>query len=243
MTEPRVFDFPTKWHDKIVTNKFRLRARTQSSARTWSGGDNVGGVVAKQWAIDISFAQMRDPDLQEIKAFFSGLDGRANVLRMPDVARLAPWRDRNATLTETSFSDNSLFTDGSGFAAGYLPPEVYLAQAASRGDNYIVLGGFPASVPVLTKGDLLQVKPEGVPGLVPHLYQVQLAGASNSDGQVGVEITPRLRADLGAGDQVGLRFASGLFRLTSDMEGEFEDTGSGIGTGGFTAVEALDLVP
>ena len=124
------------------------------------------------------------------------------------------------------------------------PPEVFVYSAAARAANYIVLGGFPVSTAnILRSGDLLQIKPNGIAGSVPHLYEVRVGGSSDSSGRIGVSLNVRLRQAVAAGDVVGLRYASTLFRLADDTQGEVEDTGAGVGSVGFTLVEALDLVP
>jgi hypothetical protein len=103
---------------------------------------------------------------------------------------------------------------------------------------------FPFQQPTYCgSGDLLQIKPNGIPGTVPHLYKVMYGGNSDSSGQIGVEIEPMLRADIAAGDTVGLRNASTLFRLVDDSQGDVEMGADGIGSLGLSFIEALDLVP
>lgn len=238
-----VYDFPQEWYELIVTQKFRTWSRSFVSPRPFTGGVNVNGSHTKLWRADVTMGPQRDLVLQEMKAFFDQLDGQAGVLRFADVTRLAPWHDRALAPSVSYFSDASSFTDGTGFANGYLPPEVYLASAAQAGSKYIVLGGFPASTAnVLRRGDLLQIKPNGIPGTVPHLYAALLPGSSDADGNVGIKIDIGLRTDVAARDTVGLRYASSLFRLADDTQGEIEDS-DGVGTFGFSIIEALDLVP
>ena len=123
-----VYEFPREWYGSdglggavgdasVVTGKFRLRSRSQVSARTWTGGSNVSGPTSKMWLADVTMSPMRDSTLQDMKAFMSQLDGQSGVLRMADASRLAPWYDRNLTATSATFSDGSTFTDGSGFAS------------------------------------------------------------------------------------------------------------------------------
>jgi hypothetical protein len=187
---------------------------------------------------------MYDPTQQDVEAWVLRLRGRSGVARIGHAKRQRPWYDRNLVATRATFSDGTRFNDGTYFANGYLPPQVYVVTAAGKGQRYLTLGGFPASVSnVLRRGDLLQVKPNGMSGTVPHLYSVMFGGNSDAAGQIGVEIEPMLRSDVAAGDTVGLRNASTLFRLADDAQGEIQLGADGIGSLGLSFVEALDLVP
>lgn len=245
MATPEVYDFPIDWYGKITSQKFNLRSMNQVAATSWNGaGAAIAGPHTQVWLCDMVIMPLRDPALQDLDAFFSRLRGRAGVVRLGNGARLAPWNDRNLTPTTSTWSDGSTFTDGSGFSSGFLPPEVYLVNAAAKGARYITLGGFPASfTAALRRGDLLQIKPNGIPGSVPHLYKAMYGGDSNSAGQIGLAIEPGLRAGVAAGDVVGLRNATTLFRLLDDTQFEVEITGAGMGNCGGSLIEALDLVP
>jgi hypothetical protein len=247
-----VYDFPSEWYGDafgakpgfIVSQKYRLRSMSQVANRFAVAARSVKGPFAQLWLADVTMAPMRDPMRMDFDAFFARLRGQAGLLRLADTSRLAPWYDRHLTATTSTFSDGTRFTDGTGFANGYLPPDVYVAAVASAGDRYIKLKGFPVSTAnALRRGDLLQVKSGGIPGSVPHLYQAMYGGSSDSSGQIGVAIEPGLRTGLNVGDQVGLRFASTVFRLADDTQGEIEMTDGGTGNAGFSLIEAIDLVP
>lgn len=236
-----VYEFPQQWY-AFGQSRFRLQSRSQSAARPWIGGKSVYGPHAQLWVCELSMTPQEDPERQEIAAFFSRLDGQAGIVRISDVSRLRPWYDRNLAATSERFSDNSIFTDGTAFEAGYLPPDVYVYAAADRGDNYIQLAGFPASVAnAMRRGDIFQIKPNGIPGTVPHLYEAQFTSATDASGRVGLEIRPRLRAGVAAGDQVSLRYPSTVFRLVDDDQGAFTITPPVRGDMGFALIEALDL--
>lgn len=240
-----VYDFPVEWYELLVTQKMPLRSLNQAAATTWNGaGQGIIGPHTQIWTTDLSFRPMYDPIQQDVDAWVSRLRGRAGVARIGNALRQRPWYDRSITASLATFSDGTRFTDGSGFASGYLPPEVFVFATASKGQRFLTLGGFPASTPnVLRRGDLLQVKPSGMPGTVPHLYKAMYGGNSDSSGHIGVEIEPALRTDIAAGDTVGLRNASTLYRLVDDNQGDIEIGASGIGSLGLSFVEALDLVP
>lgn len=240
-----VYDFPTEWYDLIVSQKFSLRSINQSSGRPWSGaGDAISGPHTQLWRSDVTMAPQRDPVLQDMDAFFARMRGRSGVMRLSNALRLAPWYDRNIAASVATWSDGSLFTDGSGFANGHLPPNVFAYSAAAVGARYIVLGGFPASVTdVIRRGDLFQVKPSGTAGEVPMLYEAMFKCSSDASGRVGIAIEPGLRIAVAAGDQVSLRYASSVFRMIDDDQANIDGTGAGVGSFGFSLVEALDLIP
>ncbi|MBY9045485.1 hypothetical protein, partial [Pseudomonas fluorescens] len=125
-----------------------------------------------------------------------------------------------------------------------LPPTVHVATAAVRGANAIQIGGLPASqTAILRRGDLFEVRPNGIPAVFPHLYQVMVDGATDASGNTGVEIRPRLRADIAAGDMVVLEYPTSVFRLVSDDQAEMDISAPIIANFGFSLVEALDQVP
>lgn len=239
-----IYDFPVDWYDQIVTQKYPLRSLTQVSSRMFGGGQRPSLPHTQIFMTDITFAPLQDPMLQDIDALFTRLRGRSGALRIAEVMRLKPWYDRNVVPGRQNWSDGSTFTDGSGFASGYLPPNVFAAQSAARGARFIVLGGFPVSTAgVLRHGDAFEIKPNGIAAMFPHRYKVMGGGSSNAAGMIGVTIEPGLRAGVAEGDTVSLRNAASVFRMTSDDQFDFEGSNGGIGNGGGSLIEALDLVP
>ncbi len=240
-----IYNFPTAWYEFIVGQKYPLRSLNMAANRPWSSaGQAINGTHTQMFVTDVTMAPNRDPDLQDMDALFTRLRGRSNALRIADSLRLAPWYDRSIDPEVATWSDSSLFTDGSGFANGFLPPEVYVYSAAAKGSNYIVLGGFPVSITaVLRAGDPFEIKPSGVPAEFPHRYKAMFSSSSDASGRLGVSIEPRLRAGVAAGDPVSLRYASSVFRLADDTQADISGTGGGVGNFGFSLVEALDLIP
>ena len=238
-----VYEFPSQWY-RFATAKFRLQARSQMSPRPWIGGKSIYGPHAQIWLAELSMTPVTDPDRQQIAAFFSRLDGQAGLLRIADPSRLRPWYDRSIiSPAETTWTDGTKWSDGTFWSSDFLPPSIYVATAASKGDNYMVLGGLPASLSgALMHGDLLQINPDGIAGSVPNLYETSIGGATDASGKIGVEIRPRLRQNLAVGDQVALRFPSSVFRLVDDDQGVFEVTPPVFGDMSFSLVEAMDQV-
>lgn len=242
--------FPEAWYDLIVSNKFVLRSINQSAGRPWGGaGTAVSNRPHTQlWTEQITFGPLRDPILQDIDALIARAKGRSGLIRMSNVMRLLPWHDRdlieNNGYTTSTFSDGATFSDGSKFINGLLPPEIQVEESAVRGAGYLVLSGFPASMAnVLRRGDLLQIKPGGVAGTVPHLYKATFGGDADSSGRIGIEIEPRLRQGVNASDTVSLRFPDTLFRFVDDNQGDIDGSPGKFGNLGFSLVEALDMVP
>lgn len=242
MTTP-VYEFPQAWY-QFAKVTYRITSRSQVSNRTWLGGKSVYGPHAQMFVADFTMATQQDPIRQQIAAFFSRLDGQAGLLRIADPSRLRPWHDRNIDAALETWSDGSTWSDGTLWNAGYLPPDLYLIAPANKGDNFIQVGGLPASLAgALTRGDLIQLKPNGIPGSCPNNYEIMVGGPSNAAGQIGIEVRPRLRMGFAAGDQASLRYASTVFRLIDDDQGAVEVTPPVLGNLGFSLIEALDQVP
>lgn len=248
--------FPPEWYQFIVTQKYPLRSINQAAGRPWGGtGTAISSRPHTQsWTTDVSFAPLADhmapelgPVLQDVGAFIKRARGRSGLIRMSWALRTLPWHDRDLlarhAYTSAAFSDGSTFTDGGIFINGMLPPEVQIEEAAVRGANYLVLSGFPPNTAnVLRRDDFLEIKPGGVPADFPHLYAAAFGGDSDSEGRIGIEIEPRLRQGVNAGDTVSLRFASTVFHLADDNQGDIEASGVTASVG-FSLVEALDMVP
>lgn len=239
-----VYDFPQDWY-KFSSATFRIKSRSQVANRTWIGGNNVKGPHAQGWVTQLTLSTLKDPLRQDVAAFFSRLDGQAGLLRIADPTRLRPWYDRNIIQAVQGFTDGSRFTDGSGFTSSFLPAFCYVIAAANKGDNYIQLGGLPASTAsVFRRGDMMQVKPNGVATVVPNLYEAQIGGGTDASGQIGLEVRPRLRQNFTPGDQVSLRYPASVFRCIDDDQGVIQMTAPGdIGSGAFSLIEALDQIP
>ncbi len=238
-----VYEFPREWMT-FSRSVFRLVSRSQSAQRPWIGGKSIRGPHAQAWVCQVTMTQQEDPLRQKIAAFFSRLDGQAGLLRMTDVTQQEPWYDRNLAATTETYSDGTRFSDGTGYVSNHLPPNLYVVEAANRGDNFVVLGGLPASTAdVFIRGDRFEHKPNGIADGVPRLYEMMVGGSSDSSGQIGVEIRPRLRTGIAAGDQISLRWPSSVFRLVDDDQAAMEITPPVVGNTGFSLVEALDQVP
>lgn len=178
-----------------------------------------------------------------MSAFMSRLNGQSGLIRIGHGARVQGQYNVEAVVTREEFSDDTLFSDGTGFLSGTLPSTVIVAEAAARGATSLVVGGLPASLSsVLRRGDLLEIRPGGVAASYPHLYEVMVDGSTDGDGETGVEIRPPLRRSVASGDQIVLSYPTSVFRLMDDDQGSVEVDAARIAGMGFSLIEAVDLV-
>lgn len=239
---PVIYEWPRDWY-RFTTNSFRLQSRSQTTARSWIGGKSVYGPHAQLWVARMTLnTEKWDDRGQTIAAFISRLDGQAGLLRIGHYHRLKPQYNRLNSGGSQPWSDSTLFDDGTGWVSGLVPPFAFVLAAASRGDNALQIGGLlPVSTSrVLRRGDLLEIRPNGIASDGPNLYEVQVDGNTNADGETGVEIRPRLRQNLAAGDQVVLQNATSVFRLIDDEQGAADISAPGsLTSAGFSLVEAI----
>lgn len=234
-----VYEFPREWY-QFAQISFQLRSASQASPRPWAGGNSIYGPHAQVW-IPKFVATERDTGWREREAFFSRLGGQAGLLRIGDPSRHTLQYNIEVQSSSENFSDGFGFSDGTAFVSGLMPPTAHLIAAASRGDNAIRIGGLLESTSrALRRGDLLEIRPNGIAGIVPHLYQVMVDGHTNSIGETGIEIRPRLRKAVAAGDMVVLSYPTSVFHLIDDSQAEMEITPPYIANFGFSLIEAIE---
>jgi len=236
-----IYEYPREWY-RFTQLSFQLRSMSQVSPRPWAGGNSIYGPHAQLWMPKLTGTIQEQSVWPEIDAFFSRLGGQAGLLRIGDASRLQPRFNRAlASGVGQPFSDGSTFTDGSGFLSGLLPPTCILAAAASRGDLSVVIGGLPVSTArALSRGDLFEVRPNGIPSACPNLYQVMVDSATNTSGQAGVEIRPPLRQGVAAGDMVVLSYPTSVFHLVDDQQAEMQISVPVNADFGFSLIEAIE---
>lgn len=236
----QICEWPIEWL-RTTQSTFSLRSFNQFSTSPWSQRRSVYGPHAQVWTYDIVMAPQTRVLWQKMAALITSLDGQAGLVRIADVQRLVPQYDRAVVASSAAFSDATLFTDGTGWESGLLPPTVHLTAAADRGADFVVIGGLPVSTAaVLRRGDLFEIRPNGIAGTVPHLYMATIDGPTNAAGATGVKIRPRLRAGVAAGDMVVLRNPMGLFRLADEDQGALEVDIAGLGNFGLKLFEAIN---
>lgn len=235
----RIFEMPRKWWP-VVSSQFRLASNSQSSSSPWTGRQNVYGPHVQFWRASFSLPPRYDHEAAEFEGFMEQLGGNAGLLRMGYSHRRFPLWDFEVDPTIENFSDGTEFTDGTGFASGFLPPSVTTLEAAAFGDTSILIGGLPESTPrVLRRGDLFEVMRGGVWDETPSLHRIVRDAPTNADGETRIEFVPPLRKGVAPGDKVSLRWPCSVFRLADSEQGFLDRDAAGIATGAFSAVEAI----
>ncbi len=237
---PTIYEWPHSWY-KFISSTFRLQAHSQVTPRTWIGGKSVYGPHAQIWVAQLTLSRQRwNENGQAMAAFFSRLDGQAGLMRIGHYQRLKPQLNRELSSGSQAWSDGTFFDDGTGWANGLVPDIGSVAVAATRGDNFIVLGGLQASTSrVLRRGDLVELRANGIATEVPNLYEVQVDGTTDANGLVGFEIRPRLRQGFAVGDQAVFKVPTSVFRLVDDEQGAAETDHPNLASIGFSLVEAI----
>jgi hypothetical protein len=196
-------------------------------------------LVYQVFVVEVSYKSERGPTAWAPKgAFFARLDGEVGVFRLSDTLRCQPAYNRGRKLPSELWSDNTPWSDGTGWLnAGYVPPAAEVAAVATAGSADVVIRGLPISTAdLLAPGDLLEIRPNGIPTDTSNLYEVVRGSGSDANGEAGVEIRPRLRQTFAIGDMVVLHHAQGVFQLSDSEQGRvFRD--SNMGSFGFSAVE------
>lgn len=238
MTE--IYTYPVEWY-RFTQLSFQLRSSSQASPRPWAGGSSIYGPHVQLFTPKLTVSTQDVDTWPAMDAFFSRLGGQAGLLRIGDPSRQQPQYNIALAASVALFSDGSSFTDGSGFLSGLLPATCLIGAAASRGDKYAVIAGLPASTSrALRRGDLFEVRPNGIASVCPNLYQVMVDGSTDASGNVGVEIRPPLRMDLSAGDMVVLQNPTSVFHLVDDSQAEMTITAPVLADFGFSLIEAIE---
>jgi hypothetical protein len=241
MTVP-IYEWPRDWY-QFTNVTFPLRASSQTSPRPWAGGNNVYGPHVQMWLPKLTVSVQVDPVWQAMAAFFSRLGGQAGLLRIGHVTRTSPQYNRSFLPGREAWSDGTFFDDGTGFVSGLLPPTAFVLEAAMRGAIFLKIGGLPASINrALRRGDLFEIRIGGIATATPHLYEIMVDGATDSDGNIGIEIRPPLRTNVAIGDQVVLEYPTSTFHLIDDTQGDIELTAPVLANFGFSLVEAIENV-
>lgn len=235
-----IYEWPSDWY-RSTQSTFRIQARSQTTPRSYIGGKSVYGPHAAIWMTQLTLApQAQDSLGQAMAAFFSRLDGQAGLIRIGDPLRLMPQANRVAKPSINTWDDDTLFDDGTGWENRPVPPYAVVAVSASRGENYLVIKALAASKSrLLRRGDLLELRPNGIATETPNLYEIQVDGSTNSSGEVGIEIRPRLRQGFAVGDMVVFDRPTSVFRLVDDDQGAAEMSLPRIANIGFSLVEAI----
>jgi hypothetical protein len=230
----------------LVTRGFRLRPFNIASIAAQTQEMIPGGLVVQRFEAKLAMSELEEEQWRDVDGLLADLAGTGGLIRLWDHARQEPYYNQEVARTEANWDGGGTFVDGGGFISGPLPPFVTLAYGASRGDTFVTLKGFPASTErVLRRGDLMELRPYGIPAPYAHLYEVTRTARSNAAGWAGVHFKPGLRRGARGGDMMVIGSErsewkpSSVFRLTSDDEGAFEVSGTMMGAAGVSLTEVL----
>lgn len=227
---------------KVTESSFRLVPGSLFSTALFTGEVSPYGPVVARFRADLEFAPMVEERWREWEGLIADFEGLSGRIRTYDPVRREPYYNQIVTTTTENWDDDTTWDDGTGWESGKLPSSVALDAAANRGDKDIQLAfpsGFESLSAVLRRGDLLEIRPNGVPVNHGHLYVVRRTANTDASGKTGVQIAPGLRTAAAAGDQVVLEDATTVFRLESDEEGAIQVDTALHGRLGLSLVEVL----
>jgi hypothetical protein len=234
-----ILTFPQDWY-RVASGSFHLVSRNFMSTSPWTGRRGASGPNSQLWSVKITLAPQEHHRWMAMEGFFAELGGQSGRLWLSDFAKLRPQYDLDVSGVVVPWDDASYFDDGSGWVSGYLPPVIHVAEAAALGLTHLVVGGLPEDiVRVLRRGDLFEIRRDGVADGTPSLHMLVRDAHSNADGEAGLTFRPGLRKGVAAGDMVVLRRPQGIFRLVGDDQAEVTRTPPLIGELGFELIEAL----
>lgn len=234
-----IWEWPRDWY-RFTSGRCNLRSRSQSSASPWTGRRNVYGPHAQMFVIEVVMAEMEDPMAFAVEAFLERLGGESGLLRMASPIVRQPQWNLEVAGTITSWSDGTFFTDGSGWVGGLIGPYAVVAAAESIGANSVVIGELPVSSSrVLRRGDLFEIRRNGVADETPSLHRVMVDANTNADGETRVQFMPPMRKGVAAGDMVVLDHPTSVFRLADNEQGAAEYSAPIRAAIGFSLVENL----
>lgn len=211
----QIYQWPAE-HRGATGGTFRLSSMNLISQHLFSAAISPYGPVDQRWVTEINLPPKDAADWRQLSALISRLRGTSGLLRLGDPFRRRPGYDGGVVETVTGF----VFTDGTGFVDGYLPPFIAIDEAAQAGADSYVVRGLPISTArVMRMGDLIEVRPNGIPAAHGHLYEVVNDAPTNAAGKTRLQIEPPLRKAIVPGDMVVIRDATSVFRLAKDDEG------------------------
>lgn len=236
---PDIWSWHFDWW-RATSSTVRLRASSQVSRSPWTGRRNVYGPHVQVWVARVTLTEAEAPLWFELDAFVSRLGGQGGLIRIGDFARTRPQRDIDAATSSERFSDGTFFDDGSGFLSGPLPPTIHVTAAAAKGAGALQVGGLPASESrVLRRGDLIEIRRNGIADATASLHMVLADAPTDAAGKTLLALAPALRAGVAVGDAVALDHPTSVFQLADDEQGGFEVTPPNVGNMGFTLIEYI----
>lgn len=223
---------------------FRLRSFNISSLASQTQELIPGGLMVQRFEVKMTMPDMEEDRWRDHDGLFADLAGTGGLIRLWDPARTEPYYNQEVVRTAALWDDSAHWDGGASWESGPLPPLVTIGETRSRGFDNVLLKGFPPSLSgVLRRGDLFEIRPNGIPAEHGHLYVVTRRANSNSAGEARVYFKAGLHKGVRSGDQVviggGGEKPMSTFRLASDDEGLIEVRDAMIGSFGASFTEVL----
>jgi len=233
-----IWEFPCEWY-RFATAKCYLRSRSQASISPWTGRRNVYGPHAQFWVIEVSMVNIDAPLSFQIEAFLERVGGSSGLIRMGSPMQPEPQWNMDIQGIDQAFADGTLWSDGTGWVEGMLPPKIsVIAPEVHSAASAVLGGGLPLSTErVLRRGDIIEFRRGGIADETPSMHRVMMDAATNADGNTRVVFRPPLRKGLAAGDMAVLQRAQTVFRLSDDDQGQAGYTPPTTASLGFTLIE------
>lgn len=236
---PDIITFPTTWYG-AVTSRFYLSSASQRSLSPWSGKRSVYGPHRQIWRAEVQLPPKRPELWRPLTAFFSEAAGERGLVRIGDMHRTKPLYNLLEELGTDPWSDATFFDDGTGWLDAPLPSTIHVVVGATRGERALHMGGLPASIDrTLRRGDLFEIRRDGIADETPSLHEVIRDAPTDSGGESLVEFTPALRKDVAAGDMIVLEYPTSVFRCLDDDQGIFDRDAAHHGSAGFILIEDM----
>ena len=225
-------------HRGVVSSGFDLITQNLHAVAPLTNDIIPGGTVDRRFMVTLELPARMELEGRERSGLVARLRGMRGRVRMTDTMRRIQAYNLRVLGSQHGFSDGTYWSDETGWLEGFLPPFVSAEEGARRGDESLVLSGFPDSTEkVFSPGDLLEVRPNGQFASHAHLYEVTHYSNSDAGGLTRVEFGPGLRAGVRPGDQIVLRDPTSVFQLISDGEGRSSRDVAGHWRMGMTLVE------
>lgn len=237
----RIMEWPDAWY-RVASGTFTLQSKNLRTSSPWTGRQSISGPISQMFSASIQLAPQESSFWMAMEAFFAEAAGSASIIRMSDFARRQPQFNREARPERRPWSDNTYFTDDTGWVSGLIPPYVFSGERAAKGSSSLLIGGLEtfASLPrVLRRGDDFEVRRNGVYSDTPSLHRIIRDAAVNSSGMTRLEFRPSFRKGVAEGDMIVFQNPQGNFRLIDDNQAVVQRSLPRIGDLGFELIEAL----
>jgi hypothetical protein len=218
--QPTIWEWPQALRG-TTESQFYLAPSSLSSVSPYTGQQTAYGPQVQRWMANLTFPALRPEQWRPLTAFMSRLRGITGMVRMVDYHRMKPAIEQfGGPAAQQLWADGRPWSDGSLWSAGVLPPYVVAGEAAPEGADSLVLRDLPAGLAgCLQMGDLVEVRPNGIPAVHGFLHEVVADSSTDASGRTRIYVEPGLRAGVAAGDMVVLHYPTSVFTLSTDDQG------------------------